>query len=287
MIAHAYDYCEQLTKQHATSFYEAFRVLDARRSRAVWAVYAFCRTVDDLVDIVPDHLSREDVHARLDAFAHAFERMLAGTPDPHPLWIALSDTFSTYTLSRVPFDDLIVGQRQDIDWAPLPTIDALETYCYRVAGTVGLMLLPILAPTHTAHMHAPTIRLGIAMQLTNIIRDVREDATRGRTYISQDVMNAHGYTPADAALGVAAPAWHAVFSDVTALAQAHYDAGWDVLHAYPPHSQLAVKSAALFYREILHECIRRGGDVFSERVIVSAATKQRIFRTLRDEVGIL
>jgi phytoene synthase len=280
VIAHAYDYCEQLTKQHATSFYEAFRVLDARRSRAVWAVYAFCRTVDDLVDVVPESLSCADVHARVDAFAHAFERMLAGTPDPDPLWIALADTFATYTFSRVPFDDLIVGQRQDIDWMPFATVEDLETYCYRVAGTVGLMLLPILAPDHTAHMHTPTIRLGIAMQWTNIIRDIREDAARGRTYIPQDVMDAHGYAVSDIAHGVAAPAWQAVFAHMTAIAQAHYVASWDALEHYPPHSQRAVKTAAMFYAEILHECIRRGGDVFSARVYVPAETKQRIARTL-------
>lgn len=283
MLTKAYEYCEQLTKQHATSFYQAFQLLAAEKQQAIWAIYAFCRTIDDVVDVIDAGVSPQEVAERVDAFVVAFERMLRGDPEDHPLWQALADAFARYRLQRKPFDDLIAGQRQDIVFVAPQTIAQLDAYCYAVAGTVGLMMLPVLAPDYTEDMQSPTVRIGKAMQMTNIVRDVVEDARRGRVYIPEELLQRHRCTMINGVPEVGSESgWQGVFATWVALATEHYEAGWEVVRMYPQDSQVAVRLAVKFYWEILNECVRRQGDVFTQRIFVTPEQKQRIVQDVRD-----
>ncbi|WP_281887249.1 phytoene/squalene synthase family protein [Paenibacillus sp. YYML68] len=271
----AYEICEQVVITHSSSFYRAFSVLPEPKRNAVWAVYAFCRTVDDLVDNSHAH---SDV--LVDGFEQAFDRMLAGQPDPHPHWLALAHVFETYAMEEQPFRDMIAGQRQDLTKVRYETVEELEQYCRLVAGTVGLMLLPILSPFRTPEMVRKAERLGIAMQITNVLRDVKEDFERGRVYLPQQLMRQYGYSEADIALGMKAPGWKPLFDHLAAWAEREYEDGLSAQLYYPRDSRLSLGAAGLIYRQILVESKESGGDVFSKRIRVSNLKKVSILLSL-------
>lgn len=276
IVRRAYAYCEKLTQKHSSSFYRAFRLLPTPSQQAIWAVYAFCRTIDDLVD---QHAPAEATPL-LDGFALDFDAFCKGDVPDGLLWIALADTFGRYDMQKKPFDDMVIGQRQDIVHTPYATIEALDHYGYLVAGTVGLMILPILSPNPTNEMATQAIRLGQAMQLTNILRDVAEDYRRGRVYLPTAVMQRYGYDPETIPLGTNAPGWSGVFMEMVMVAQAHYEAGIAGSMLYPRESQLSLLAASSIYRAILDECVHRRGDVFRQRVRISHATKMKIVTSL-------
>lgn len=275
-LNHAYQLCEKLIKQHSTSFHKGFSVLPESEKNAVWAVYAFCRTVDDIVD---EDTNLEQVKKNLARFSAEFEQFLTGNYDPnHFAWVALADVFARYPMDPEPFRHLIDGQRQDLWKHRYETMEELEHYCYLVAGTVGLMLLPILAPGYTEEMREKAIRLGYAMQITNILRDVAEDYRRGRIYLPQEWMKRFNYQETDIPLGVKADGWKPLFDALAEKAEQYYEEGLSAIHLYPRSSRLALAGASLIYREILKESQRRGGDVFSERVIVSNWRKMMLVK---------
>lgn len=266
-ITDAYKQCEDLIKQHSTSFYQGFSVLSKEKRRAVWAVYAFCRIVDDLVDEASNITEAKE---ELDRFLTEFQHFLKEDFDEnHFMWVALHHVFRTYEMDSLPFYDLIRGQQQDLWKVRYETKEELEEYCYFVAGTVGLMLLPILAPQADVEVRHKAIRLGIALQLTNILRDVKEDyISRGRVYLPQEYLRKYNFQEEDILVGVKSSAWKGLFDEIADWAERDYEEGLSELMAYPKGERLAVLSSALIYREILQEAKRRKGDIFRERVIV-------------------
>ncbi|AFC30030.1 phytoene/squalene synthetase [Paenibacillus mucilaginosus 3016] len=271
----AYAVCEGVVRRHSSSFYRAFSLLPAHKRNAVWAVYAFCRTADDLVDLRPDTACEE-----LATFEEAFRRMLAGAADDHPHWIALADVFASFPMDPEPFFGMIAGQRQDLTKVRYDSMEELEHYCYLVAGTVGEMLLPILAPSVTDEMRRTAVQLGAAMQLTNILRDVREDYERGRVYLPRTLMQRFGYSVSDMSQGVHAPGWRPLFRHLADLAETKYREGLSAMAYYPRDGRLALGAAGSIYRQILMECRDRHGDVFSGRVVVSNMKKASIMLSL-------
>ncbi|WP_068775612.1 phytoene/squalene synthase family protein [Paenibacillus sp. FJAT-26967] len=274
-LTDAYRTCELVVRKHSSSFYRAFSILPEPKRNAVWAVYAFCRTVDDLVDETPEH-ARE----YLQAFEDCFNRFLNGTTPNHPHWIALKDVFSRYPMDPLPFRDMIQGQRQDLTQFHYSTSAELDHYCYLVAGTVGLMLLPILADRVTPVMRHKAIRLGRAMQITNILRDVAEDYNRGRVYLPQDLMNRFGYNPEEIPKGLASSAWTPLFAHLTESAEQDYIEGLSAHPYYPRDSRASLSAAGLIYRQILVEAQSAGGDVFTKRIRVSGKRKTAILLSL-------
>jgi phytoene synthase len=276
MITEAYRHCESIVRKHSSSFYRAFSILPEDKRNAVWAVYGFCRTVDDLVDEhAPSEASR-----LLAMFEQDFEQFLQGRNHSELIWVALKDTFQRYSMNPAPFRDMIEGQKQDLIKKRYQTMDELDRYCYLVAGTVGLMLLPILTPVTSLEMTEKAVRLGKAMQITNILRDVAEDFAKDRIYLPDDLMQTFGFSPHDIPYGAKAKGWAELFQYLHDLAEIHYQAGLSAGICYPRDSRLALTAAGLIYREILVESKRRHGNVFAERIRVSNKKKMSIVISL-------
>ena len=179
------EYCQQRTAASGSSFYYSFMFLPPERRRAITALYAFCREVDDVVDeVTEDRVAR----LKLDWWRHqvALAFGAAAAPSdgeaPHPVTRALGPAIAAFSLPRLPFDEIIDGMQMDLDYNRYETFTDLRLYCHRVAGAVGLLSARIFGYSNPATLEYAD-RLGIALQLTNIVRDVAEDAQRNRIYL--------------------------------------------------------------------------------------------------------
>ncbi len=191
-LSHAYNHCREIVRRSAGNFYLAFQLLPRTKRYAIYAVYAFCRAADDAVDELPDPSLRR---AALDKVRHALERVYRGDPST-PMELALADTVGRYRLTRRYFDELIEGMEGDIDAVALDRVEELDEYCYRAAGTVGLLCLEVFGVAGEA-AEKYGIALGRALQLTNVIRDLREDAHLNRYYVPEEMLRQHGVSRED------------------------------------------------------------------------------------------
>lgn len=186
-----YAYCEKVIKASSKSFYTAFSKLPKDKAKAVYAIYTFCRQADDTVDAnEPLALKKENL-AILEAELKEFEK---GKTPNHPMWRALRDVFNRYAMTTSPFFDQLEGQKRDLDFQEITDLAALKDYSYYVAGSVGLMLLPILATKSgiTESLKESAVSLGVAMQITNILRDVGEDYRENkRVYLPTELLDRH------------------------------------------------------------------------------------------------
>ncbi|WP_064092221.1 phytoene/squalene synthase family protein [Rossellomorea aquimaris] len=274
-ISEAYDHCENLIKHHSKTFYKAFSLLPKDQKKAVWAVYAFCRKVDDLVDEGLRPI--ED----LQEFESQFESFLDGEFDHNqPMWVALSDVFYHYDMDTQAFKDMIKGQRMDIDEKIYRTVQDLLEYSYHVASTVGLMLLPILAPGKERELREDGIHLGYAMQITNILRDIGEDLERGRLYIPQDLLVKYEYTITDLQSHKNNQAFRQIWEELAQIAESFYEKSFRTMNLYPLYSRTPVKGAALLYRAILKEIRKNQYNVFSQKNYVPRDKKEKIISTI-------
>lgn len=274
-VKEAYNDCENIIAYHSKTFYKAFSLLPERDRQAVWAVYAFCRTVDDIVD--------EGSHpeSELARFSLEFGRFLKGEGDWHnPMWVALHDVFQRYEMDAQPFWDLIKGQEMDLVKNRYETMEELLHYCYHVASTVGLMLLPILAPTKVSRLKHGAIALGLAMQLTNVLRDVGDDLQRNRIYLPNEIMARYGLTEEMLFSQTVDRSFIQAWEHIAGQAEQLYEEAFLSLDEYPLHSQIAVKGAAYLYRKILAAIRTKQYRVFNEKQFVSDEEKQVILASL-------
>jgi phytoene synthase len=199
-IASAYSYCEAVTRAQAANFYYGIRLLPRDRRRAMCAVYAFARRVDDIGD---GTLAREEKLRRLDAEAAALDALASGAPGADQLMIALADADARFSLPAGALGELIEGVRMDVTGVSYERFEDLVLYCRRVAGAVGRVCLAIFGlsgrdaaePLEAARLADD---LGVALQLTNILRDVREDAQNGRAYLPTEDLRRFGLIGEDA-----------------------------------------------------------------------------------------
>jgi phytoene synthase len=189
-LARSYARAERVTAAWARSFHFASRFLPAPKRRSIFALYDYCRYADNLVD-APGGRSRTQVLADLESLGAMVRSLHAGGPPPSERWLALADTLRRHDVPLAPLLELLDGLRMDLDEVCYPDYPALYRYCRRVAGGVGLMLGPVLGVTST-RFREPGIGLGVAMQLTNILRDVAEDLDAGRVYLPADEMARFG-----------------------------------------------------------------------------------------------
>ena len=191
-LDHAYAYCRSITRERAKNFYYAFITLPTAKRKAIYAAYAFCRLCDDAVDEVTD------VDEKLRLLAEQREGLAstyAGAPEGR-VFVALQDVISAYNIPREYLEEVINGVEMDISKARYPTFEELREYCYRVASAVGLICIEIFGYNDpSAREHA--VELGLAMQLTNIRRDVEEDVARDRVYIPQEDLERFGCSEED------------------------------------------------------------------------------------------
>ncbi len=281
-----------LTRHHAKSFYFASVGLFGARRRAAFALYAFCRRLDDLVDgdntgdglaIAPTALPAE-LHERL-ALARASVSALYGHASGaqvkdlpwHPAeFEAFRDTVTRYGIPETPFQELLNGMEMDLTKSRYANFEELRLYCHRVAGVVGLMMTPVLG-YRDARCLPYAADLGVAMQLTNILRDVKEDLSRGRVYLPADELAAHGLTEADLARGQVTDAWRGFAKFQIARAREFYaraELGIPDLQGFG--SQRVVRLMSVIYGHINQVIEARDYDVFSARPRVSFAGKLRL-----------
>jgi phytoene synthase len=265
LLEAAYVYCETLTAHHSKSFYAASALLPANKRHAIRALYAFCRVSDDIVDH-PDANVAENL-------ALWRERVLSGDPLDHDLVaLAWTDARTTYHVPVHYITQLLDGVASDLHVTRYATFHDLATYCYGVASTVGLMSM------HITGFSGPeaipyAVKLGVALQLTNILRDVGEDWQRGRLYLPQDELAAFGLTEADVAAGQVTDRWRDFMRfQIERTRQLYEEAipGIAMLHRDGQH---AIAAATAIYGAILDDIERNDYDVFNRRAYVGKARK--------------
>ena len=268
----SYAAAERVTAEWARSFYFASRFLPDEKRRAVFALYDYCRYADNLVDHRGDRPA-ERVRAELGALGAAIRRMYHGQRPGDPRWLALWDTLGRYAIPLEPLLDLLDGVAMDLDRVEVQDFPALEHYCRLVAGGVGLMLGPILGAAREG-FRASGIRLGVAMQLTNVLRDVGEDLDAGRVYVPASDLTRFGLTRADLEERRVTPAFRRLMRFQIERARRYFDTGGRVVRLFPPDgSRLTVRLLQKTYAGILDAIERLDYDVFRARASVSAPRK--------------
>ena len=268
----AYDACRAVAKREARNFYYAFLALPRARRRAIYAVYAFSRLADDIAD--GPGPTREK-RTRLADLRSRLRDAYAGCPRG-PVLTALADAAATYRIPEALFRDLLHGVETDLDPRRFPDFPALAEYCYHVASVVGLISVRVFGFRDDPRVREHAVDLGIAMQLTNILRDLREDVERDRVYLPQDELRRFGYSEDDLAHGVLNPPFRALMRFQTARARRYFDSGARLLPLIHPESRGCAAGLHHLYRRLLHRIERRDYDVFSARVSLSSWEKLRL-----------
>ena len=270
-LERSYAAAEALTAAWARSFHFASRFLPAAKRRAVCALYAYCRHADNLVDDRGDRPATE-IRAELTALAGEVRAMHAGTPPADPRWLALHDTLRRYPVPLDPLLELLEGVAKDLDPVAMPDFPALEQYCRQVAGGVGLLVAPILGARPGEE--AAGLQLGLAMQLTNILRDVREDLDRGRLYFPATELAAWGISRADLERRRMTPRLRVFVAFQICRAREYFEAADPAIDRFPDDgSRLTVRLMQRTYAGILDEIERMDGDVFRARARVPFTRK--------------
>jgi 15-cis-phytoene synthase len=261
-IEQAYAEVERVTRREAKNFAYGIMVLPRRKRRAVAAIYAFARRVDDVADgPMPTAEKREQLEALRDAL---------GDPVPRePMLIALADARARFGIPGEALSALVDGGLQDTDQSRYATFAELRGYCEKVAGAVGLACLPVYGSDDTDRART----LGVALQLINIIRDVREDWELGRVYLPQDELAAHGVREADIAEGHLTPEWRTLLAAQADRARDHLAEGLRLLDSLDRRSSLCVGTFAALYRATLDRIEAGGYDVFGPKTRLSTPRK--------------
>ncbi|XWK87685.1 MAG: phytoene synthase [Phormidium sp.] len=277
----SYELCRQITAKYAKTFYLGALLMPEAKRRAIWAIYAWCRRTDELVD-GPQSVNTTD--ETLDRWEEQLESVFAGVPQDDQD-VALVDTLQRYPMDIEPFRDMIAGQRMDLYRSRYETFDELNLYCYRVAGTVGLMSTAVIGVDTTNYtapwnkdreVYIPTeeaIALGIANQLTNILRDVGEDARRGRIYLPLEELALFNYTEADLFNGVVDDRWRELMRFQIQRARKYFVLAEKGIRALSSDSRWPIWAALMLYQRILNAIERNNYDVFRQRAYVSNSTK--------------
>lgn len=249
-----------------TSFYYAFLVLPRDQRDAVIAVWDFCRAVDDTVDEQPAGPAHPEsvaaVRASLDAWRTELDRCYAGGPQT-PQGRGLQPWLARFSLSRQPFADLIDGVEMDLDRCRYPTFQDLYEYCWRVASTVGLICLEIFG-ARDARDYA--VNLGVALQLTNILRDVATDFERGRIYLPLDDLARFDVRESDLGAATMTDRVRQLLTFEAGRAREYYRRARAAMPSHDRRALVAAEIMAAIYRALLQQIEEAGYDVLSQRV---------------------
>ncbi|MFZ4827184.1 MAG: phytoene/squalene synthase family protein [Phototrophicaceae bacterium] len=263
----AYEHCDQITNLHSKTFFMASALLPPHKRRAVRALYAFCRITDDIVD---SHASVATKQAELKKWRDLI--MSPTPPTHHPVALAWADTRMNYNIPSGYAQQLIDGVARDMTQTRYSTFAELADYSYGVASTVGLMAMHIIGfKNEEAIPYA--VRLGVALQLTNILRDVGEDWRNGRLYLPLEELERFGIDEEQIANGVVNQNWQDLVNYQIARSHQLYDESWVGIRLLNADGRFAIAAAADLYRAILDEIIDNNYDVFTKRASVSKLGK--------------
>ena len=266
--------CKKSIMKNSLTFYKAFsRISNAKKRKAIYAVYDFCRYADDLVDEDQDEkglLKLED-----DLVKH-----VSGIYVNSYRFRALKrHTYKLYdTDDYQAFFDMIKGQNMDLKGYHYQTLDDLLKYCYYVAGTVGLMLVPILSYENKKELRKFAIDLGYGMQITNILRDVGEDYRNGRIYLPKEMMDKANYSLDDLKSGTINNEFKTLFESLASLAEKYYDGALKNIDLFAEDSRKPLAYSIILYREILNACRTANYDVFHQKNFVSDEKKMKLIQ---------
>jgi len=262
------EYCQEKTQQSSSSFYYSFLFLSDVQRQAMTALYAFCREVDDIVDECSDDYVaanklnwwREEVHAIFHGQAN------------HPVGIALQTAIKNYALKESLFQELISGMEMDLQIKKYSNFNELSLYCYRVASVVGLLTIEILGYKN-AITHDYAHNLGIALQLINILRDVKEDAARGRIYIPQDELQQFSVTQDMLVKGQSNDNTRKLFEFQAQRAENYYAKAFSSLTQADRYSQRTGIIMAEIYYALLKKIKAENYPVLQQRIRISKLKK--------------
>ena len=262
------EYCQQKAAASGSSFYYSFLFLPAERRRAITALYAFCREVDDVVDeCVDPQLAR----TKLAWWRLEIGKLFEGSPN-HPVTRALAPHLNEFEIKKERLDEIIDGMEMDLQQTRYLDFAGLERYCYHVAGAVGLLAAGIFGYTNPRTLDYAK-SLGTAFQLTNIIRDVGEDARKNRIYLPMDELKRFGVPAADLLQARYSEGFAELMKFQAARAGDYYRKAFDALPAEDRRTQRAGLIMAAIYRATLAEIEQEGFRVLSQRTTLTPLRK--------------
>lgn len=252
-LVQAYAHCHRIMRQSGSSFASALWMLSRSQRHALWAIYAFCRLADDIAD---DPAVAGDRARLLSRWREELAAAYRGGAR-HPIGIALGDTVQRFQLPEETFVDLLAGIESDLRGEPLTTFDDVERYCYRVASTIGLLVVRVLGYRNPRSLEYATA-MGIGVQLTNVLRDVGSDALAGRIYLAREDLERMGVAPASLRNGRLTDEIRLLLALYAERARIYYERAATTL---PPEDRRALRPAEAMgriYRVLLEELQRRG-----------------------------
>lgn len=290
-LARSYAHCQRVARTQAKNFYYSFTTLPPEKKAAMCAIYAFMRYSDDISDEADPMVGAtiEGRRSRLNRWRAALDRAFEGDYGGSPILPAFHDTVRRYAIPIHFFHDLIDGAEMDLTRARYETFDDLYQYCYRVASVVGFVCLHVwgcqgLTPPPTSphagrsaesrvSAYPPAEACGIAFQLTNILRDVKEDAQRGRLYLPLEDLRRFDYTEDELLRGVVDGRFHALMRFEAARAREHYAKALPLIPLIDPVSRPTFVIMYRIYRGLLDQMEAQGYNVFTTRARLSTARK--------------
>jgi len=281
-LDHAYEICRKETQLWAKTFYLGTLLLPPEKRKAIWAIYVWCRRTDEIMDSEEASTkSQEELSDNLDAWEENTNNVFKGIIKSE-LDAVLLDTIEKYPQSIQPYLDMIDGQRMDLNKFRYKDFDELKLYCYRVAGTVGLMTQNVMG-IDSAYTSAPwsakpdpseaAIALGIANQLTNILRDVGEDRQRGRIYLPQVDIEKFNYSEEELLQGKINKQWKSLMNFQLTRAREWFQKSEDGIKWLSSDARWPVWTSLRLYRGILDSIERLDYDVFNNRAFVKNSVK--------------
>jgi 15-cis-phytoene synthase len=266
-LAEAQAYCERITKRSGSNFYYSFLFLPRRRREAMYAVYAFCKEVDSAVDDPP---AGSDSHEQLRRWRQELLAAYGGAPTL-PVTIILAAHIRKLSIPLRYFEDLIAGVEMDLTIRRYPTFEDLSLYCYRVASAVGLICLHVFG-TESSAAREYAINLGVAFQLTNILRDLGTDADRGRIYLPQEDLRRFDYSEEDLFKRTYSANFIELMKFECARARQYYHKAGEVVRSLPSGDRRRLTVAEIMrgvYVRILDRIERSNYRVYGLRVGLS------------------
>jgi phytoene/squalene synthetase len=275
--------CEAIIKKHSATFYQAFSTIRSRQRReGIFAVYAFCRYVDDIIDEEHDIQKLKLAEKKLKRFVSNREandfrfRALKRT----------SNLFYSKSYDFQPYFDMIQGQQYDSNPVLVKNYEELEQYCDWVASSVGMMLLPILAPQQEVTLKPFALALGRAFQITNILRDVGEDFRRDRIYLPAQLLREFNVNLSEVIEEKITPTFIQLWEFLAGKAERYYEQALKQIKVFPRDTQFPLAAALFFYREILNACRQSNYQVIHQKNYVKQEQKITLLKQVKSFLSV-